>query len=149
MPWVNSGKAGWMTGSLCLWSSTTASFYATLTTGSYVPAESHVYASAFSGSELSSISFTAGYNGTMRLSLTGRIVNTNNVSNQVELQAASLLWSGLSAGTAVGLIILQQTGSDGTSPIIGYTCAGGLPVVTNGTNLSISFTSAGVLDITD
>jgi hypothetical protein len=149
MPWYNTGKTGWMTGALCLWSSTTASFYATLVRASYVPAVSHVYASAFSGSELSSVSFTAGFNGTGRLSLTSRLVNANQTSNQCELQAATLTWAGLSAGTAAAMIIFQQSGTDALSPLVGYTCAGGFPVVTNGTNLTISFTSAGVLDITD
>ena len=107
MPWYNTGKAGFATGALCLWSSTTASFYATLVRASYVPAESHVYASAFSGSELSSISFTAGFNGTGRISLTGRILNTNQTSNQAEFQATGLTWSGLSAGTEAALIVLQ------------------------------------------
>ena len=149
MPWYNTGKSGFANAALCYWSSTTASFYATLVRASYVPAESHVYASAFSGSELSSISFTAGFNGTGRISLTGRILNTNQTSNQSEFQANGLIWSGLSAGTAAALIVLQQAGSDGLSPLIAFTCGGGFPIITNGTNLTVSFTSAGILDVTD
>ena len=126
-----------------------ASFYATLVRASYVPAESHIYASAFSGSELSSISFTAGFNGTGRISLTGRVLNINQLSNQAEFQANSITWNGLSAGTAGCLVILQQATNDGLSPMLGFTCQGGFPVVTNGTNLVISFLSAGVLDLTD
>ncbi len=149
MPWYNTGKAGFFTGTLCYWSSTTASFYATLVRSSYTPAESHVYASAFSGSELSSLSFTAGYNGTGRLSLTGRVLNVNQVSNQVEFQASALVWPGLSAGTAAMLVFLQQAGSDGASPLIAWTTSGGFPLTTNGTQLTISFYSAGCLDVTD
>lgn len=147
--WYNTGKAGWMTGALCLWSSTTASFYATLVTASYVPAESHVYASAFSGSELCSVSFLAGFNGTGRISLAGRIANVNQVSNQLELQANTVIWSGLSAGTAAAMVIFQQSGSDALSPLLAWTCDGGFPIITNATNLTVSFTSAGVVDVTD
>ena len=149
MPWYNTGKGYFAQGFFCLWSSTTASFYATLVRASYVPAGSHIYASAFSGSELSSISFTAGYNGTGRLSITGRILNINQLSNQAEFQANTLVWSGLSAGTAGAIVFFQQSGSDALSPLLGYTCAGGFPIVTNNTNLTVSFTSAGILDITD
>lgn len=149
MAWYNTGKSGFATGALCLWSSTTASFYATLVSNNYAPATSHIYASAFSGAELSSISFTAGYNGTGRISLTGRVLNTNQLSNQSEFQANTLVWSGLSAGTAHAIIFFQQSGTDALSPLVGYTCAGGFPIVTNNTNLTVSFTSAGVLDITD
>ncbi len=149
MPWYNTGKAGFGAGTLCYWSSTTASYYGTLVSTNYVPAESHVYASAFSGAELSSASFTGGYNGTVRISLTSRILNINQVSNQAEFQAGTLVWSGLSAGTAAALVIFQQSGSDALSPLVAYTCAGGFPILTNNTNLTLSFTSAGVLDLTD
>ena len=149
MPWYNTGKGYFAAGFLCYWSSVNASYYATLVTASYVPAESHVYASAFSGSELSSISFTAGYNGTGRISFTGRILNINQLSNQGELQANTIVWSGLSAGTAAAIVYLQQSGTDALSPLVGWTCAGGFPIVTNNTNLTVSFTSAGVLNTTD
>ena len=149
MPWYNSGKSLFVAGFTCYWSSTTASFYATLVRASYIPSESHVYASAFSGSELSSTSFTAGYNGTQRISLTVRTVTINNVSNIVQLSCADLSWAGISAGTAGTLVIFAQSGSDALSPLIGFTCAGGLPVTTNGTNLTISFGSAGILSVTD
>ncbi len=130
--------------SLCYWSSTTASYYITLVSNGYTPSENHVYASAFSGNELSSPSFTGGYNGTMRISLTGRVLNVNTTSSQVEFQANGVTWSGLSAGTAHAFIILQQAGSDGLSPLVAYNSLGGFPLTTNGTNLTLSVTSAGI-----
>ena len=86
MPWTNTGKAYFGQGFLCYWSSTTASFYITLVSTNYVPALSHIYASAFSGAELSSTSFTAGYGGTMRISLPARVLSINQTSNQDEFQ---------------------------------------------------------------
>ena len=135
---------------LCFWSSTTASYYFTLLSNNYVPAETHIYASAFSGAELSSTSFTGGCGGTMRLSITGRVLNINQTSNQVEFQCNGVTWSGISAGTAHAFVIFQYStsgatqGSDGNSPLICYNSLGGFPITTNATNLTFSVTSAGV-----
>lgn len=137
--------------SLCYWSSTTASYYITLVSGPYVPNEANLYASAFSGSEIGAASFTSGYSGTIRISLTSRVLNINTTSHQAEFQAASVTWSGIASanGTPAAFIILQQAGSDGTSPLVAYNSLGGFPVTLNGTNLTISFTSAGVFDLQD
>lgn len=133
---------------LCYWSSVNASYYITLLSNNYVPAESHQYASAFSGAELGAASFTSGFNGTIRISLTGRALNVNNVSNQVEFQCNTVTWSAIAAanGTAHAFIVLQQTGSDGTSPLVTYNSLGGFPITMNGTTFTLSFTSAGVFD---
>ena len=135
--------------SICYWSSTTASFYITLLSNNYTPSEAHVYASAFSGAELSSTSFTGGYSGTMRLSLVNRILRVNNTSNQVEFTCDGFTWSGLSAGTAHAFVVIQQTTSDGLSPLITYNSLGGFPITTNGTNFTLSLTSAGIFDGVD
>lgn len=129
---------------LCFWSSTTASYYITLISNNYTPSEAHVFASAFSGAELSSTSFTGGYSGTMRISITGRVLNVNNTSNQVEFQCNGVTWSGLSAGTAHAFAVIQQTTSDGLSPLICYNSLGGFPITTNNTNFTLSLTSAGI-----
>ncbi len=130
------------------WSSTTASFYITLCSNNIVPNENHVYMSALSGSELSSTSFTAGFCGTMRISLTGRILNINATSNQVEFQCNTITWSGISAGTAHHFVVFQQAStsalSDANSPVICLNSLGGFPITTNGTNLTLSVTSAGL-----
>ena len=146
-------KGGWgmiSQPSLCYWSSTTASFYITLLSNNYVPDQAHRYASAFSGAELSSTSFTGGSGGTMRISLTGRILNINVTSHQAEFQANTITWSGLSAGTAHAFVVMQYStsgatqGSDGNSPLVCYNSLGGFPIATNGTNLTLSVTSTGL-----
>ena len=141
-------KGGWgmlSTPNLCYWSSTTASFYIVLVSNNYVPNEAHVYASAISGAEVSDPdSFTSGYGGTARISLTGRILNINTTSHQAEFQANTITWSAIDAGTAHAFVILQQTGSNGTSPLVAYNSLGGFPITTNGTNLTLSVTSAGL-----
>ena len=131
---------------LCYWSSTTASYYITLLSNNYVPAETHIYASAFSGAECGAASFTSGFNGTMRISLTGRILNVNQTSNQVEFQCSQVSWAGIAAanGTAHAFVIVQQSGSDALSPLITYNSLGGFPITFNGTTLTLSLPSAGI-----
>lgn len=143
MGMVQSAVVG-TTVNLCYWSSTNASYYFTLVSNNYVPNESHIYASAFSGAELSSTSFTGGCGGTIRLSITGRILNINQTSNQVEFQANGVTWSGLSAGTAHAFIVFQAGTSDGLAPLVCLNSLGGFPITTNGTNLTFSVTSAGI-----
>ena len=106
---------------------------------------------AMVGATLVAASFTSGFNGTIRISLTGRILNNNGTSNQAEFQAASVTWSGIGSanGTPAAFIILQQSGSDAVSPLVAYNSLGGFPVTLNGTNLTISFTSAGVFNFLD
>ena len=131
----------------CLWSSTAAaaSFYWTLLSNNYTPAENHVFASAFSGAELShTVSFTTGFNGTIRKAVAARILNINTVSHQAEFQADSATWSSITAGTAHAFALIMQFTSDGNSPIITYNSLAGFPITTNGTNLTLAPTSAGI-----
>ena len=132
--------------STSFWSSTAAgaSFYWCLVSNNYVPAENHVYASAFSGAELSSASHTGGFNGTGRISITSRVLNFNTTSHQAEFQANSATWSGISAGTAHAFLVIQQVTSDGNSILITYNSLAGFPITTNGTNLTLAPTSAGI-----
>ena len=138
--------------SLCYWSSTTASFYITLVSNNYVPDEAHRYMSALSGAELSSTSHTGGCGGTMRISLTGRILNINVTSHQAEFRANTITWSGLaaSAGTAHAFAVFQYAtsgatqASDATAILVCYNSLGGFPITANGTNLTLSVTDAGL-----
>jgi len=149
-------KGGWgmlSAPSLCYWSSTTASFYITLVSNNYVPDEAHRYMSALSGAELSSTtgaSFLPGSGGTMRISLTGRILNINTTSHQAEFRANTITWSGLTAGTAHAFVVFQYAtsgstqASDATAILVCYNSLGGFPITTNGTNLTLSVTDAGL-----
>jgi len=124
---------------------------------SYVPAASHRYASAFSGQELSSVSYTGGFSGTGRLSLLSTFVSTNNgllvgSAGRAELGASATTWSGLSAGVACAVVLILESAtganSDGNAPLVAYIDTGGFPVTTNAGDLTIQWSSAGVLQFT-
>ena len=133
----------------CHWSSTQAgaSYYWTLISNSYIPNETHVFASAWSGHECSGASFTAGFNGTIRKAVASRVLNINTVSHQAEFQANSVTWTAVGAtqGTAHAFGIVMQVVSDGNSPIVTYNSLAGFPITFNGTDLTLAPTSAGIL----
>jgi hypothetical protein len=133
------------------WSIVGASYLWTLLSNNYVPAENHIYASAFSGAECGAASFTSGFNGTIRKAVLNRVLNFNTTSHQVEYQADSVTWSAVGAnnGTAHAFAIILQAGSDGLSPLITYNSLAGFPIVFNGTNLTLAPTTAGVFAGTD
>lgn len=126
----------------------TKTYKITLVSNNYTAAASHNYCSAFSGAELSSTSFTGGFNGTMRLTLGSRTVTQNNTDNQGECDAADSVWSGLSAGTAYALVIFRESGTDAVSPLIAYLSATGLPLVTNGGDVRVSWANSGIFAFT-
>ena len=142
-------KGGLNDGLIGEWSAAGGSFNYTLVNASYVPNEAHSMMSQLSGFELSSASHTGGYNGTVRVSMTGRSVFINITSHQAEFRASAVCYTGLSAGTAVAGVVLKQAGSDGNSPLVTYVSTGGWPVVTNGGNLTISFYASGVFALID
>ena len=123
------------------------SFFVTLVSNGYVPANAHSYASNFSGNELSSVvgsSFTAGHNGTVRILLTGRSVFSNLTSHQAEFRAADVSWQSANIGVAHAFIIGMVGTTNGDSPLIAYVSTGGFPIATNGGNLVLSFANSGV-----
>ena len=142
-------KSGFGDGLLGDWSAAGGSFYYTLVNASYVPNEAHSMMSQLSGFELSSARHTGGYNGTIRVSMTGRSVFTNITSHQAEFRASAVCYTGLSAGTAVAGVVLKQAGSDGNSPLVAYVSTGGYPLVTNNGNVTISFYNSGVFNLQD
>ena len=123
------------------------SYYCTLVSNNYIPQNYHSMASNFSGAELSSVtgsSFTAGFNGTVRMLLTGRSVFSNSTSNQAEFRAADVSWKSANIGVAHAFLVLRQQTNDANSPVIAYISTGGFPITTNGGNLVISFANSGV-----
>ena len=142
-------KAGMNDGLLGDWSAAGGSFYYTLVNASYVPNEAHSMMSQLSGYELSSTSHTGGYNGTVRVSMTGRSVFVNIISHMAEFRSSAVCYTGISAGTAVAGVVLKQAGSDGNSPLVAYVSTGGYPVTTNLGNLTISFYASGVFNLQD
>jgi hypothetical protein len=116
----------------------------TLVGSAYAAAASHVYASAFSGAELSSTSFTGGFSGTMRKALSATSAVVSQASNVAQLlAAATVTWSAISAGTAIGLVVLRESGSDALSPLVAFFDTS--TISTAGGNVTVSWAAGGVM----
>ena len=115
----------------------------TLVTSAYPVSAGHLYASAFSGYELSSVSFNAGFGGLMRRAVSGRTVSYIVASHYVALGGSAVLWSGISAGSAGAAVLFRESGTDALSPLIAY-----FPltnITTNGGDLTLSAPASGYL----
>jgi hypothetical protein len=60
--------------------------------------------------------------------------------------AADVTFTAVSGASVEAYIIYKDTGTAGTSPLIGYfdTAASGLPVTPNGGNISLAFNASGI-----
>ena len=123
------------------WSNVT--FKLTLVTSAFVASAGMFYASAFSGSEASTASFTGGFSGTMRRALSGNAISYNATSFQFEYTASIVTWSGLSAGSLGGVVMLRESGTNAVSPIIAYYPLA--TVTTNGGDFVVSAPASGYL----
>lgn len=115
----------------------------TLVTSSYVFSAGHLYASAFSGQELSSLSFTGGFGGLMRRALSAAFISYNTTSHHLEFGANAVIWSGISAGSAGAAILLRESGTDAVSPLIAYYPLTNITTV--GADLTLSAPASGFL----
>jgi len=129
---VGQGKYAWQTSSVGI--------KATLVSG-YVPAASHLYASAISGYELSGGGFSGLYSGSIRLALVSTFVSTNQgllvgSAGRAEFGASATTWSAISAGMASAVVLLCESAvgvtNNGNALLVAYIDTGGFPVTTNG-----------------
>lgn len=120
-----------------------AQYKMTLVTSAFTASAGLLYCSAFSGYELSTVSFNAGFGGLMRRMLSNAFQSYNATSHQLELGASPIVWSGLSAGSVGAFILLRESGSDAVSPMIAYYPA--VFVVTNGGTFTVSAPASGFL----
>jgi hypothetical protein len=105
------------------------------------------------------VSDVVGANGGVEMSGTGytrkdvatRTSTKDTTDDRAELDAADITWTAINAGTAKAAIIYKQTGGDDTTPanddLICYIDTGGFPIVTNGGDLTIQWSTNGIIAI--
>jgi len=125
----------------------TLTYKVTLVTSAYLPDPVHSYASAFSGAEVNVDDYAVGFGGSLRKTLTGKSVVENDTDDRSECHADDATWTTLSAGNTIeGSVVIREVTSDGLSPLIAYV-SGGMPLATDGGNLTVTWNSAGVFGI--
>ena len=86
--------------------------------------------------------------GYARKALTGRTVTTDTANNRAELDADDITFTGITAGTTIGMLIFKFV--DGTAandlPVAFSEFAA--PIVTNGGDLTITVDVEGMLQLT-
>ena len=115
----------------------------TLVTSAYAVSAGELYASQFSGFELSTASFTAGFGGLMRRTISSRAATLNATSHYMALTGDPVTWSGISAGAVGAIVLLRESGTDALSPVVAYYPV--VNVVTAGGDLIVSAPASGFL----
>lgn len=115
---------------------------ASLHTVTYVPnQDTNHFFSPDATNELSAAGYTSGG---IALTSTTRTYDTS--TNEVRLDAADLLWTGLS-GTFQIIVFRKDTGTSTTSPMIGWIDLGAA-TSPGGGNFAVQFDATGVFKIT-
>lgn len=99
--------------------------------------------------ELSGTGYTAGFGSSDRRTLASKVFTEDDTNNRGEFDdTADITWTAIDAGTVAGIIVYNHLTSDLLSAMICYIDTGGLPIVTNGGDLTIQWNAEGILQLT-
>jgi hypothetical protein len=99
--------------------------------------------------ELSGTGYTAGFASADRRTLAAKVFSEDDPNNRGEFDdTADITWTGIDAGTVAGIIVYNHLTNDVSSAMICYIDTGGLPIVTNGGDLTIQWNAEGILQLT-
>ncbi|NNF96130.1 MAG: hypothetical protein HKM94_04285 [Halobacteria archaeon] len=93
--------------------------------------------------ELSGTGYTAG-----GADIANQTTTQDDTDDEGVFDGDNVTWTGINAGTAAAAITYQNTGTAATSLLIGYHDSGGFPITTNGGNLTIQWSSEGIVNLT-
>ena len=109
---------------------------------SYVADATHVYVSEVDpvANEIEGTNYT-------RKELANKAVTKNDVTNIASFTANATTWSGLNAGTIYGIIIYKHiNANDAYNELIVYVTSNNLPLITNGSDVTINWDTEGILN---
>lgn len=113
-----------------------------LVTSSYTPnIDTHDFFDDVSSYQLSGTGYTAG-----GATLASKTVTQDDTDNEGVFDAADVTWTAINAGTAAYAVLYKDTGTESSSPLIGYIDMGSK--ATNGGDLTIQFNAEGILNLT-
>lgn len=116
---------------------------------SYTPDKDHDFVSSITGGtskELSGTGYTAGFGGSGRKALTGRVITRDDATDKVFFDANDASWPGLNAGTIGGVALIKEVTTDADSPIIALLDPADL--VTNGSDVTGQWAADGLVNLT-
>ena len=92
--------------------------------------------------ELSGTGYTAGGEA-----IGTQTVTQDNTDNEGVFDGVDVTWTGITAGTAAGMVIYEDTGTPATSRLIAFQDSGGFPVTTTGADLTVQWAVEGILNV--
>jgi hypothetical protein len=89
---------------------------------------------------------------TGRKTLASKTMTQDDTNNRAVFDAANITWTAINAGTAGSAILIREGGAGTTTSDTGTTLIcfidSGFPVVTNGGDLTVQWSTAGIIDLT-
>jgi hypothetical protein len=99
--------------------------------------------------ELTGTGYTPGFASADRKTLSGKGFAEDDPNNRGEFDdSGDITWTGIDAGTVAGIVVYNHLTNDAASVMICYIDSGGLPIVTNGGDLTIQWNAEGILQLT-
>lgn len=102
--------------------------------------------------EVTSTGYTGGYGGAGRKTLASKAWAVNQATDLAWFDCADITWTAISRAAAeswVGLVLLKEVTDDDHSPVIAHIdTATGLPLIPNGSNITVTIDTAGIIQIT-
>lgn len=111
--------------------------------------DSFVSPTIAAGQELNGTGYTGGYQGSGRKTLSSKVVVRDDVNNRAEFSAAPVTWTGINAGVITAAVIIRERAATGDtmSELIAYINDGGLPLTTNGGDVTFTWNAEGILQL--
>lgn len=102
------------------------------------------------GEELSGTGYVAGFGNSGRLTIANTDLTLSDANDNVVFDGDNVTWTGINAGTAAAAIIIIERTNDADSELYAFidTATPGFPVVTDGSNFTLTWPAAGIVAIT-
>jgi len=102
--------------------------------------------------EVTSTGYTGGFGGAGRKTLGTKAWAVNQSTDLAWFDCADVTWTAISRAAAeswVALVLIKEGSDDTDSPVIGHIdTAIGLPLIPNGSNITLTIDVAGIIQIT-
>ena len=102
--------------------------------------------------ELTGTGYTKGVGGSGRKTLASKTITQDDTNTRAVFTAANVTWTAINAGTAGKCMLIKEGGAGTTTSDTGtmLICVidSGFPVTTNGGDLTIQWSTAGIIDLT-
>jgi len=113
----------------------------------YTPDKDHDFVSSVNSFEAAGTGYVGGFAGAGRKTVSNKIFTEDDSNDRAYMTGDSITWTGLNFGTIVAVVLIQEVTNDADSELLSYFDTAGLPLVTNGGDVTITINAAGLLQI--